>query len=82
MIYYSQKRLKNIYLLEGMNYKDYIESIQDFPKEGILYRDIQPLLEDNAALMVQAIIGKPSNINTFFFGNRFDPPRASIIAMC
>lgn len=30
-----------------MNYKDYIESVPDFPKEGILYRDIQPLLEDN-----------------------------------
>jgi len=32
-----------------MNYKDYIENIQDFPKEGILYRDIQPLLENNEA---------------------------------
>jgi len=49
MICYSQKRLKNIYLLEEMNYKDYIESVPDFPKEGILYRDIQPLLEDNLA---------------------------------
>ena len=59
MICYSQKRLKNIYLLEGMNYKDYIESIQDFPKEGILYRDIQPLLEDNAAFsMAIAEMGK------------------------
>jgi len=45
MICYFQKRLKNIYLLEEMNYKDYIESIKDFPKKGILYRDIQPLLE-------------------------------------
>ena len=33
----------------NMIYKDYIESIQDFPKEGILYRDIQPLLENNEA---------------------------------
>ena len=27
-----------------INFKDHIESIPDFPKEGILYRDIQPLL--------------------------------------
>lgn len=30
-----------------MVFKSYIESIQDFPKEGILFRDIQPLLEDS-----------------------------------
>jgi len=29
------------------DYEEYIESIPDFPKEGILYRDIQPLLEDD-----------------------------------
>src|SRR6056300_1266093 len=29
-----------------MNYKDYIEPIDNFPKKGIVYRDIQPLLED------------------------------------
>jgi adenine phosphoribosyltransferase len=32
-----------------INYKDYIESVPDFPIEGILYRDIQPLLEDSEA---------------------------------
>lgn len=32
-----------------IDYKDYIENIQDFPKDGILYRDIQPLLEDDFA---------------------------------
>ena len=59
MICYSQKRLKNIYLLKEMNYKDYIESVPDFPKEGILYRDIQPLLEDNVAFsMAIAEMGK------------------------
>ena len=29
-----------------MNLKDYIASIPDFPKEGILFRDITPLLND------------------------------------
>ena len=32
-----------------INFKDYIEDVKDFPKEGILYRDIQPLLEDSEA---------------------------------
>ena len=32
-----------------MNLKDYIASIQDFPKEGILFRDITPLLNDAKA---------------------------------
>lgn len=27
-----------------MNYKDYIASVQDFPVEGILFRDITPLM--------------------------------------
>ena len=29
-----------------MNYKKHIDNIPDFPKPGILYRDIQPLLAD------------------------------------
>ena len=31
-----------------INYKDYIESIPDFPLKGILYRDIQPILENDS----------------------------------
>lgn len=29
-----------------INFKDYIDNIPNFPKEGILYRDIQPLLKN------------------------------------
>jgi len=29
-----------------MNLKDYIRSIPDYPKKGILFRDITPLIED------------------------------------
>jgi len=32
-----------------MNFKNYIEDVKDFPKEGIVYKDIQPLLEDDMA---------------------------------
>lgn len=32
-----------------MNYKDYIASIPDFPQEGILFRDITPLMADGNA---------------------------------
>ncbi len=35
---------------EGIDLKQYIRSIPDFPKEGILFRDITPLLADPAAL--------------------------------
>ena len=33
-----------------MNLQDYIRDIPDFPKEGILFKDITPLLADPAAL--------------------------------
>ena len=29
-----------------MNWKKYIDNIPNFPKDGILYRDIQPILEN------------------------------------
>lgn len=32
-----------------MNYKDYIASITDFPQEGIIFRDITPLMADGKA---------------------------------
>ena len=32
-----------------MELKDYVRSIPDFPKEGILFRDITPLLADREA---------------------------------
>jgi len=31
-----------------MNYKDYITEISDFPKPGISFKDISPLLADNS----------------------------------
>lgn len=32
-----------------MDFKQYIASIQDYPKEGILFRDITPLMQDGEA---------------------------------
>ena len=31
-----------------MNYKDYITEVQDFPKKGISFKDISPLLANNS----------------------------------
>ena len=39
-----------------MNLKNYIADIPNFPKDGILFRDITPLLQDKDAL--QEAIGK------------------------
>ncbi len=33
-----------------MNFSDYIRDIKDFPKEGIVFKDITPLLKDAKAL--------------------------------
>ena len=32
-----------------MNLKDYVAAIKDFPVEGILFRDITPLMQDGDA---------------------------------
>jgi adenine phosphoribosyltransferase len=40
---------------ENINLKDYIRDIPDFPKEGILFRDIMPLLSNAQALSVAVI---------------------------
>ena len=52
------------------DFKEYIENTPDFPKQGILFRDIQPLLEDETAF-VNAIteLGKLAIITTDEDGN-------------
>ena len=54
------------------DYEEYIESIPDFPAEGILYRDIQPLLEDDfmfsAAIKDLGKIYEGDNRPTYWVG--------------
>ncbi|MAJ15168.1 MAG: adenine phosphoribosyltransferase [SAR116 cluster bacterium] len=46
-----------------MNLYDFIDDIQDFPKKGILFRDISPLLEDRDAfkLLISKMIQEIKN---------------------
>lgn len=32
-----------------MNFKDFVESVEDFPKKGIVFRDVTPLLQNGEA---------------------------------
>jgi adenine phosphoribosyltransferase len=43
----------------GMNLKDYIRSVPDFPKPGIMFRDITPLLKSSDAMkeVIQRLAG-------------------------
>ena len=48
-----------------MNLKDYIRSIQDYPKKGILFRDITTLIknEDAFAETINQIVNKSKNFD-------------------
>ena len=47
-----------------MNLKDYIRSIPDYPKKGILFRDITTLIKDEQAFSetINQIVEKSKNI--------------------
>ena len=47
-----------------MNLKDYIRSIQDYPKKGILFRDITTLIKDKDAFAetINQIVERSKNI--------------------
>ena len=49
--------------MSNINLYDYIDEIQDFPKKGILFRDISPLLEDRDAfkLLILKMIHQINN---------------------
>lgn len=48
-----------------MNFNDYIRNIPDFPKEGILFKDITPLLKDKDAFQsaIDAIVEIYKNVD-------------------
>jgi len=48
-----------------MNLKDYIRSIQDYPKKGILFRDITTLIKDKDAFAetINQIVERSKNFN-------------------
>ena len=52
-----------------MNLKDYIRSIPDYPKKGILFRDITTLIKDEKAFeeTINQIIKFSNKINLIFY---------------
>ena len=48
-----------------MDLKNYIRSIPDYPKKGILFRDITTLIKDNKAFKysIDQIIDRIQNLN-------------------
>ena len=61
-----------------MNLKNYIRSIPDYPKKGILFRDITTLIKDEKAFAecIDQIIEKSKSETDVFFQDS-DPPKAS-----
>ena len=54
-----------------MDFKKYIEDIKDFPEEGIIFRDVTPLLKDKEAyngLGVQVDVVAGPEARGFLFG--------------
>ena len=61
--------------------RKYIKGIPDFPKEGILYRDIQPLLADKVAFnyAIRKMAEKLTTVPDYFVGIE---ARGFIFAVC
>ena len=54
--------------MSNINLYNYVDSIKDFPKKGILFRDISPLLQDYNAFSELRVSCIPDNfLETFLF---------------
>lgn len=53
--------------MSDINFEDYIESYPDFPKQGVIFRDISPLLADAKAFSdaIDAIVGITKKLPDF-----------------
>ena len=56
-----------------MNLKDYIRSIPDYPKKGILFRDITTLIKNENAFTqaIDEIVKRSKKFNTSFIKKSF-----------